>query len=124
VSRAALEARVLGRLRKHAVYDPLAWLPVIGSTRQDGARHGLAVEFFGTSPRPSQLESLERGLFQLGREHAIEVAQFGAAPEDGGPMPRQPRRHDDQTYLVMTLRPGSVGPTFAVRLARAAEDAR
>jgi hypothetical protein len=118
MDRDALEARVLERLAKHAAYDPLAWLPVIGSTRQDGARHGLAVELFGTSPRRTQLELLGRGVFHLAREHRIEVAQFAAGPTDGGPMPRQPIRQDDQTRLAFTLRPGSPRETFAVRLAR------
>jgi hypothetical protein len=121
VNRAALEARVLERLRTHAAYDPLAWLPVVGSIRHDGVRHGIAVELFGAEPRRSQLESLERALFQLARERQIEVAQFAAPPTDGGPMPRQPRRHDDQTYLGMALTPGSAGPSFAVRLARERE---
>jgi hypothetical protein len=114
-----MEARVLARLGKHAAYDPLAWLPAIGSSRPDGARHGLAVEFFGSSPRPVQLEGLARALFQLGQEHLIDVAQFGGPPQDGGPMPRQPKRYDDRTYKVLTLRSGSAGETFAVRLARA-----
>jgi hypothetical protein len=118
MNREALEARVLERLAKHAAYDPLAWLPVIGSTRRDGARHGLAVELFGASPRRTQLEVLGRGVFQLAHEHRIEVAQFAAGPIDGGPMPRHPVRHDDQTRLAFTLRPGSPGETFAVRLPR------
>ena len=109
MSRSALEGRVRERLRKHAAYDPLAWLPVIGSTRRDGARHGLAVELFGGSPRQTQLESLQRALFQLAREGQIDVAQFAAGPQDGGPMPRHPRRQDDQTYLTLTLRPDTAG---------------
>jgi hypothetical protein len=116
MQRAALEARILERLAKHAAYDPLAWLPVIGSSRGDGARHGLAAEFFGAAPRRSQLESLERGLFHLAREGRIEVARFAGAPVDGGPMPRHPRRHDDETYRSLTLRPDAEGATFAVRL--------
>jgi hypothetical protein len=118
VDRDALEARVLARLAKHAAYDPLAWLPVIGSSRADGARHGLAVELFGSAPRRAQLELLARCVSQLARERRIEVAQFAAGPADGGPMPRQPRRQDDQTYVAFTLRPGAAGETFGVRLAR------
>lgn len=109
---------MLARLEKHAAYDPLAWLPAIGSARSDGARHGLAVELFGASPRPAQLEGLSRALFQLAQDRRIEVAQFGGPPVDGGPMPRQPKRHDERTHRVLTLRSGSAGETFAVRLAR------
>jgi hypothetical protein len=119
VNRAALEARVLERLHKHASYDPLAWLPVIGSAREDGARHGLAAELFGASPRRGQLETLTRGLFHLAHERQIEVAEFAAPASNGGPMPRQPRRLDDQTYRGLTLGPDMDGATFAVRLARA-----
>jgi hypothetical protein len=116
MDRDALEARVLQRLGKHAAYDPLAWLPVVGSTRQDGARHGLALELFCRSPRRNQLELLARSISHLASEGQIEIAQFAAGPVDGGPMPRQPLRQDDQTRLAFTLRPGSPGETFAVRL--------
>jgi hypothetical protein len=112
----ALEPRLLARLTKQAGYDPLAWLPVVGSTRADGARHGLAVELFGASPRRSQLETLGRHVAELARQGRIEVAQFAAGPVEAGPMPRHPVRQDDQTRLAFTLRHGSHGETFAVRL--------
>jgi hypothetical protein len=101
VNRAALEQRVVERLRGYAAQDPKAWLPVVGTCDSASAPHGLAVEFFGAEPRRGQLEVLARALFQLANTGAIEVATFSSV-KGVGRLPSRPLRQGGQTHFSLT----------------------
>jgi hypothetical protein len=101
MNRAALEKRVVERLQRHAVRDPKAWLPAVGSRSSAGAPHGLADEFFGADPQHGQLDVLARALFHLANMGVIEVASF-APVKDGGLLPTRPLSQGGQTHYGLT----------------------